>query len=86
MSRAYHLSEKDANEYILSRNNTPFYFHKDKETKEEYAARQSRGLKYFIDKYGKCDGKKRYLERNRKTGIGNTYESLVENYGKEKAD
>lgn len=86
VSKAYRLSEKDANEYILSRNNSPFYFHKDRETKEEYSARQRRDLKYFIDKYGKQDGKKRYLERNKKTGIGNTYESLVLKYGEEKAN
>ena len=86
VSKAYHLSEAEANKYILSRNNSPFYFHPEKETKEEYSKRQSRCLDYFIKKYGKDEGIRKFNESHEKTGKGCKYESLVEKYGKEKAD
>lgn len=85
VSMAYKMTEEEANRFIIERNKSPFYFHPESESEEEYKNRQRRTLEWFVERYGEEEGKKRYEKRNRATGYGTSLEGLTEKYGLEMA-
>lgn len=69
---------EEANEYILERNASPFY-KTNYDCLEEYKKAQTRGIDFFKDET-------KFQEYKNKIGHSNKKETMIEKYGKVKAD
>lgn len=80
ISKAFKLSEDDSKKYLIERNKSPFY-KKNHENEDAYKKFQSRGLNWYIDKFGDIDGTIRYNSFRKKVSFGNSSKALIEKYG-----
>jgi hypothetical protein len=82
ISIAYGISEKEANEYLLSRNKSPFYSINHK-NEDEYKNFQSRNLEWYINKYGETEGNLKYKSFVKKMEIRSSTKYMIEKHGDE---
>lgn len=83
ISKSYKVSNEDARDYILNRNKSPFY-RKNHDSDEDYKKSQSRGIDYYINKYGDSEGRKRYEKFSKIMRDKSRKESIIARLGEEK--
>lgn len=83
VSKAYNISEEEANRRILERNKSPFY-RTNYASDEEYRNAQKRNEQWYINQYE--DGKERFIKRNNTISEKVSKEGMIKAHGKEKAE
>lgn len=80
ISKVENISIDEANVILKERNNSPFYKENWK-SESEYKKYQSRGVDYFIKKYGEKDGNLKYNEYLNKLSYSNSIDRYIDEYG-----
>lgn len=80
ISLVENVSLVEAEKILKKRNTSPFYIENWK-SEEDYRKSQSRGLNYYIDKYGDELGEKKYNEHIDKISYSNSIDRYIEEFG-----
>lgn len=81
ISKVLDITESEALDYIKKNNKSPFYKENHK-TKDSYAKYQSRNKNFFIKRYGKKEGLKRWQLSIDKANYSRSLDGFIEKYGK----
>jgi very-short-patch-repair endonuclease len=80
ISLVENVNLEEAERILKERNSSPFYKENWK-SDEDYRKSQSRGLNYYIDKYGDELGEKKYNEHIDKISYSNSIDRYIEEFG-----